>query len=67
VITTLSVSKEHPFYRFTGSPTAVGSEYYALNTVVNGAGLNISATNQFLLLEMLLRMLSCQLQPRMQI
>uniref|UniRef100_UPI003AAF764A Calx-beta domain-containing protein n=1 Tax=Flavobacterium sp. XS1P32 TaxID=3401726 RepID=UPI003AAF764A len=44
VITTLSVIKGTPaFYRFTGSPTAVGSEYYALNTVVNGAGLNISA------------------------
>jgi hypothetical protein len=30
-------------YRFTGSPTASGSEYYILNTVVSAAGLNITA------------------------
>jgi hypothetical protein len=34
-------------YRFTGSPTASGSEYYILNTVVSAAGLNITAAARF--------------------
>jgi len=45
VITTLSVVRGTPaVYRFSGSPTAVGSEYYAVNSVISAAGLNITAT-----------------------
>ncbi|SHG45063.1 conserved repeat domain-containing protein, partial [Flavobacterium segetis] len=45
LITTLSVIKGNPtVYRFLGSPTAVGSEYYTENTVISAAGLNITAT-----------------------
>ncbi|MEZ7505617.1 hypothetical protein QO182_10370, partial [Flavobacterium sp. Arc2] len=45
LITTLSTSKGMPaVYRFAGSPTASGSEYYAENIVISAAGLNITAT-----------------------
>ena len=45
IITTLSVIRGTPaVYRFLGSPTAVGLEYYTTNTAISAAGLNITAT-----------------------
>jgi hypothetical protein len=67
-IITLSAIKGTPaVYRFTGSPTASGSEYYILNTVVSAAGLNITAAAPVSVnIEILLRMLFHQLQMRME-